>query len=825
MNGDVHALVLNHSSKARHAPFPLLLIPPPSSVGTHTYILATENTPGYLTTSAAFFNPLSMSTHRSDHNPPGDIGPPLNTMFGPTANFITVLELFCAQREAQVHPQAPPPSPSLAVHYSPDNDPMALGDILASQIAFVTNQEFEQLRQAVPSQPEGIPTAAIIEGACTALPFLSNDLVNSSIAIMENIANHTEAATLPVQAVPPEIWAALRATIPSQGSRLSNAVSSSPAFSTACIPDSGNSSPMEDPPTNTPLQAMSLEASQASLGIEANPIWVSSGNETPHANSQAISDHMRSFSVNHTPGPYNPSPEHTLSHHADSRVVSMRALINVQNSQDNFLDALATSNTLITNAETAVKRTLEELNEGVEGYSHYFLNEPLTICTEPAIKIVSPHLRHILDIAGTALSMGPHNENDSDIWRMLCPSDWYWASTYMLASVLRGCVRTPRVARMGNFPLLPLCDSFLYGNLPELETQVDTLKAMAMQILENLQMDNVWRSHEAHIRAIVEHKALKVEHRLSTLGLSDLIDKLEKDAPIEEITDTLCDDISEQIRSKYNNKILVAKSNAYKQALAAAEQEGRAQAANATESYIARLMDTAKEQAHLKADSKFSQLLADKCSKIAPKVDAEIVEEHTKFISEHRQTLIAQLDSLSLDAEKEFVLATATRLGLTLEGSSQPSKKPRIDNHKIPDFGGDKDDSVAPSITPSVAPTTDKGILIHAMNEAIASAMGPIWATLRRLEAEVRGGPVRIPPRAGPGYRAEHHRIIPTQQAHSVVPVPELTNQGSTSQTVAQDVIPSLLSDKPTRTSANKLPHIDDEEFPALGEETAISKN
>jgi hypothetical protein len=64
-----------------------------------------------------------------------------------------------------------------------------------------------------------------------------------------------------------------------------------------------------------------------------------------------------------------------------------------------------------------------------------------------------------------------------------------------------------------------------------------------------------------------------------------------------------------------------------------------------------------------------------------------------------------------------------------------------------------------------------------------------------KLEAEVRGGPVRIPPRAGPGYRAEHHRIIPTQQAHSVAPVPVLTNQGNTSQTVAQDVTPSLPND------------------------------
>jgi hypothetical protein len=150
---------------------------------------------------------------------------------------------------------------------------------------------------------------------------------------------------------------------------------------------------------------------------------------------------------------------------------------------------------------------------------------------------------------------------------------------------------------------------------------------------------------------------------------------------------------------------------------------------------------------------------------------------------------------------------------------SNPLLPPQMS--RTPDFGGDQEgnDSIAPSISPSVAPTTDTGVIIHSINKAIADAMGPIWATVCRLEVEVRGGPVRLPPCAGLGYRAEHHRTVPTQQAHSVAPVPELTNQGSTSQTVAQDVIPSLPNDVPTRTSMSELPHVDDEEFPALGEE------
>ncbi|KAN0139926.1 hypothetical protein V8E53_002231, partial [Lactarius tabidus] len=190
----------------------------------------------------------------------------------------------------------------------------------------------------------------------------------------------------------------------------------------------------------------------------------------------------------------------------------------------------------------------------------------------------------------------------------------------------------------------------------------------------------VWHSHEAHIKAIVEQEALKVEHRLSTIGLSDLIDKLEQDTPIEVIMETLRDDIMEQVRSKYHNEILVAKSNAYKRAIVEAERTGQAQAEESTKSYTANLLNTAKEQACLKADSEFSHLLADKCSKIAPRVDAEVAAEHTRFITERRQTLISQLDLLSLEEEKDFILAAAAHLGLTLNKANQLAKKAKRDH-------------------------------------------------------------------------------------------------------------------------------------------------
>ncbi|KAN0130457.1 hypothetical protein V8E53_011720 [Lactarius tabidus] len=521
-----------------------------------------------------------MSLYSPEHDPPGDTGPPhTNNLASIPANFTTMLELF--------------------------------RDVLSSQVTFVSQHEFEQLCQLVPSQPEGVPQEAIINAARIAIPFLDIDLLNSSIAIMENMGKHTDLSTLPVAAVPPEIWAALRAAIPSQGSHISSAVTSSPAFSKARATVSGDSSPMDDSPTGMPLPPIFLEAStlqDTPLNNEANPIWVSSGDENPQANRQAFNDCMCSFSVDHTPGTYSVTPNHTISPHADSRAVSTRAMIASQNGQDNFLDTLMSSNTLIANAEITVQQTLEELNKGVEGYSHYFLRESLTLCDEPAIEVASPHLQHILDITGTALSMGPCNKQDSDF-------------------PMRMCMHT-QSSMHGQFPSPPPTRFIHLGNnLPELETQTDTLKAMAMQIIENLQLDNglimpqdsidgihstVWHVHEAHIRAIVKHEALKVEHRLSTMGLLDLIDKLECNAPMEEITDTLCDNIMEQIHSKYNNELLVAKLKAYKQAIKEAEQARHAEATASIKPYENNLMEKAKDQACLKADSEFSHLLADK---------------------------------------------------------------------------------------------------------------------------------------------------------------------------------------------------------------------
>jgi hypothetical protein len=124
-------------------------------------------------------------------------------------------------------------------------------------------------------------------------------------------------------------------------------------------------------------------------------------------------------------------------------------------------------------------------------------------------------------------------------------------------------VRTKHVGKKGDFPLEPMRDTYLRSDLlPPLETQRDLLEALALQIAEQLALDNgpylphdsidgiratVWRKHEAQIRAAVARKANEVEDKITTMGLSELIDNLLNEASMAEITETIKEDIDLQV--------------------------------------------------------------------------------------------------------------------------------------------------------------------------------------------------------------------------------------------------------------------------------------
>ncbi|KAN0130440.1 hypothetical protein V8E53_011703 [Lactarius tabidus] len=425
------------------------------------------------------------------------------------ARFMTVLELYRAQRDTQSQVQAAPPSPTFWVQYQPDAPPVyhTLLAILSSQATVVAQEELDAIREAVPSLPNTPSPETILEAVECVLPSLLNEVTAMSIHAMEQVLAQSSAPNnLELNDVPPEVWAAPRSAVPVRGSSLNDSISRSSSFAEARESiQSGASSPMDNLPTNivnTPL-FLAGSSSEGQLSTSYHPQSIEAVDNLLHV----IGDHNHPISV------YS-STDSAAGHQAAITSHLQHAPVS--------LDVQGALNTM-----------RDELNQAVEGHSHYFLRELLTIMEDPVFPVQSNELCHILDLAAAALSPGPRLESDDDFWCLLRPSDWHT------------------------------------NTLPALNTQHDLLEAMALQIAEHLNIDNgpylpqdsidsiramVWRAHEAQIRAAVANKANKVEHQLTTMGLSELIDGLLNEAPMNKITSTIKEDIKLQICSKYNNK-------------------------------------------------------------------------------------------------------------------------------------------------------------------------------------------------------------------------------------------------------------------------------
>jgi hypothetical protein len=113
------------------------------------------------------------------------------------------------------------------------------------------------------------------------------------------------------------------------------------------------------------------------------------------------------------------------------------------------------------------------------------------------------------------------------------------------------------------------------------QTQVKLLKAVSVQVMEELNprgvllpqdsetglRTTIWRAHEGQIHAWTEKEVLSIYKRLSDVCLSDIMDKLEAEATVEEITDRIRDEIGEETRGKYLGLIAQEKSKAFHAAL------------------------------------------------------------------------------------------------------------------------------------------------------------------------------------------------------------------------------------------------------------------
>jgi hypothetical protein len=242
-------------------------------------------------------------------------------------------------------------------------------------------------------------------------------------------------------------------------------------------------------------------------------------------------------------------------------------------------------------AEATLAGVVDKLNSVWVGYSHYYLRDQLELLNDPSVPVDGQYLHKMADIVAAVLSGGPWSteEGEEDVYASLLPGDWFHLATFIMAAIAQGCVCTTNLAQRGNFDIEPCKDAFSVDkSLTAPSTQTDLLKAVTAQVLEELNPQGallpqdsedglratIWRAHEGQIQAWTEKEVLSVYKRLSDICLSDILDKLEADAPVEEITEAMQQDIGEEFRGKFLGGITVEKTKAYEAAIEQARADG-----------------------------------------------------------------------------------------------------------------------------------------------------------------------------------------------------------------------------------------------------------
>jgi hypothetical protein len=285
--------------------------------------------------------------------------------------------------------------------------------------------------------------------------------------------------------------------------------------------------------------------------------------------------------------------------------------------------------------------TTNELNRVWEGFSHYFLDGPLMLLDEADLRVQSEDLCCMVDIVGAVLCAGPRlpKEAELDPFMALPLGDWFRLATYMTVSIARGCVWMPDIAHKGKFELHS-SDTFIHDDsIARPETQRDLLMALMAQVQEELWDEGallladsvdglhstIWRAHEGNIRAWCEWEVTSIYHHLSDICLMDILDKLEVEAQVEEITDLMWEEITQETWGKHVELIAQEKSCAFDQALKkarveglqAARERGAEEAAQKGQSYEKMLIDQANAESKIEADRIFHNKLHSVHNKMA----------------------------------------------------------------------------------------------------------------------------------------------------------------------------------------------------------------
>jgi hypothetical protein len=300
------------------------------------------------------------------------------------------------------------------------------------------------------------------------------------------------------------------------------------------------------------------------------------------------------------------------------------------------------------------------------GFAHYFLDSPITLVEDPSVPVESEFLRKMADIVGAVLCGGPSDtsECEGDIYASVLPGEWFRLATFMTAAIARGCIRSNNLAKKGAFPVEPCKDKFITDpSVTVPATQAKLLQALVSQVAEELNPEGalmpqdsvdglratIWRAHEGQIRAWAEKEVLSVYSRLSEICLSDILDKLEAEASVEQISETMREEIAMETRGKFVGLIAQEKTKAYNAAIeearATALREalatGVAEAVRKGKAYESMILARAEDEARTEGDRIYKSHLESLRTKMKRKAETEVEAEHASVMLRFYRTILS----------------------------------------------------------------------------------------------------------------------------------------------------------------------------------------
>jgi hypothetical protein len=322
---------------------------------------------------------------------------------------------------------------------------------------------------------------------------------------------------------------------------------------------------------------------------------------------------------------------------------------------------------------------------------------------DPDITIPSENLRRVLDLVAGMIGMGPVSTTGADAgdtWHCLKPSAWFRASMAMLASIVRGCVRTSGIHTAGDYPFEPCLDRVQYA--PDIDpptTQSNALRLLACQLLNELGRDSCtadfstaeaaqlhdarFAAYKSYVEAHTDYRCIVMGNQITHLGLEELVNAVSNKRTHDELLQIVRDDIQSSIRGQYPMELreleMATRREVEAEHREQVERDAQITFDVALARRVAELMPELEERAQAKARA-LAKPLVSKYALGAMDLERHEAEEHAKaHRKEHYATRTAAMklhwDQAVANEEVDMVRTTAIALGIFPE--VDPARVPR----------------------------------------------------------------------------------------------------------------------------------------------------